>query len=284
MGQQVGRVGEPGAGLQHQPPPQHQQQPRGLRGSSAARPAGRRREAAGRTAEGGGFNIFTQHGEGPGRAGGAGAGEGGGGSRLRSSPARGSGGGARGKGRDLPSSLPPSFVVVGFTGGGESWGSWRGEGEAPLAGGESRAAPAAAASRGMLASAQPAAWQRGRGRRNFPRSWGQGGTARPPLQKRGGTAGNQNLQCLVAVKAAVPSSGFVYKGKRYMCFVFLFTEALITRPSRSVILCCYIAPDRANDFVLTGVLQLPSDSQLKFLPVHFYSYCCKLIPEMFNAT
>ncbi|XP_074894670.1 tyrosine-protein kinase ABL2 isoform X2 [Buteo buteo] len=61
MGQQVGRVGEPGAGLQHQPPPQHQQQPRGLRGSSAARPAGRRREAAGRTAEGGGFNIFTQH-------------------------------------------------------------------------------------------------------------------------------------------------------------------------------------------------------------------------------
>lgn len=63
MGQQVGRVGEPGAGLQHQPPPQHQQ-PRGLRGSSAARPAGRRREAAGRSAEGG-FNIFTQHGEGP---------------------------------------------------------------------------------------------------------------------------------------------------------------------------------------------------------------------------
>ncbi|KAM6128672.1 tyrosine-protein kinase ABL2 isoform 4-T4 [Phoenicopterus ruber ruber] len=60
MGQQVGRVGEPGAGLQHQPPPQQQQQPRGLRGSSAARPAGRRREAAGRTAEGG-FNIFTQH-------------------------------------------------------------------------------------------------------------------------------------------------------------------------------------------------------------------------------
>ncbi|XP_071666086.1 tyrosine-protein kinase ABL2 isoform X5 [Patagioenas fasciata] len=59
MGQQVGRVGEPGAGLQHQPPPQHQQ-PRGLRGSSAARPAGRRREAAGRSAEGG-FNIFTQH-------------------------------------------------------------------------------------------------------------------------------------------------------------------------------------------------------------------------------
>nr|XP_054494217.1 tyrosine-protein kinase ABL2 isoform X4 [Agelaius phoeniceus] len=58
MGQQVGRVGEPGAGLQHQPPPQ--QQPRGLRGSSAARPAGRRREAAGRSAEGG-FNVFTQH-------------------------------------------------------------------------------------------------------------------------------------------------------------------------------------------------------------------------------
>ncbi|KAM6305883.1 tyrosine-protein kinase ABL2 isoform 4-T4 [Aegotheles albertisi] len=58
MGQQVGRVGEPGAGLQQQQPPQ-QQQPRGLRGSSAARPAGRRREAAGRAE--GGFNIFTQH-------------------------------------------------------------------------------------------------------------------------------------------------------------------------------------------------------------------------------
>ncbi|XP_062353022.1 tyrosine-protein kinase ABL2 isoform X6 [Cinclus cinclus] len=55
MGQQVGRVGEPGAGLQQQ-----QQQPRGLRGNSAARPAGRRREAAGRSAEGG-FNVFTQH-------------------------------------------------------------------------------------------------------------------------------------------------------------------------------------------------------------------------------
>ncbi|XP_065264940.1 tyrosine-protein kinase ABL2 isoform X3 [Emys orbicularis] len=58
MGQQVGRVGEPGAGLQQQPPPP--QQPRGARGSSAARPAGRKREAAGRTAESG-FNIFTQH-------------------------------------------------------------------------------------------------------------------------------------------------------------------------------------------------------------------------------
>ncbi|KAM6305882.1 tyrosine-protein kinase ABL2 isoform 3-T3 [Aegotheles albertisi] len=69
MGQQVGRVGEPGAGLQQQQPPQ-QQQPRGLRGSSAARPAGRRREAAGRAE--GGFNIFTQHGEGPGAAGGRG--------------------------------------------------------------------------------------------------------------------------------------------------------------------------------------------------------------------
>ncbi|XP_071607274.1 tyrosine-protein kinase ABL2 isoform X4 [Heliangelus exortis] len=61
MGQQVGRVGEAGAGLQQQqPPPQQQQQPRGLRGSSAARPAGRRREATGLSAEGG-FNIFTQH-------------------------------------------------------------------------------------------------------------------------------------------------------------------------------------------------------------------------------
>ncbi|TFK06944.1 hepatocyte growth factor [Platysternon megacephalum] len=59
MGQQVGRVGEPGAGLQQQQPPPPQQ-PRGARGSSAARPAGRKREAAGRTAESG-FNIFTQH-------------------------------------------------------------------------------------------------------------------------------------------------------------------------------------------------------------------------------
>lgn len=73
-------------------------------------------------------------------------------------------------------------------------------------------------------------------------------------QERGGTTGNQNLQCLVAVTAAVPSSGCVYKGKRYMCFVFLFTEALITCPSRAVSLCCSIAPDRANDFVLTRVL------------------------------
>ncbi|KAI5168810.1 Tyrosine-Protein Kinase Abl2 [Manis pentadactyla] len=52
MGQQVGRVGE-AAGLQ-------QSQARGIRGSSAARPSGRRRDLAGRTAETG-FNIFTQH-------------------------------------------------------------------------------------------------------------------------------------------------------------------------------------------------------------------------------
>ncbi|KAM9212904.1 tyrosine-protein kinase ABL2 isoform 5-T5 [Dugong dugon] len=52
MGQQVGRVGE-APGLQ-------QSQPRGIRGSSAARPSGRRRDPAGRTAEAG-FNIFTQH-------------------------------------------------------------------------------------------------------------------------------------------------------------------------------------------------------------------------------
>uniref|UniRef100_A0A8B9TSU4 Tyrosine-protein kinase n=1 Tax=Anas platyrhynchos TaxID=8839 RepID=A0A8B9TSU4_ANAPL len=58
MGQQVGRLGEPPAGLQQQ----QQQQPRAPRGSSAGRPAGRRREAAGRTAEGG-FNVFAQHGE-----------------------------------------------------------------------------------------------------------------------------------------------------------------------------------------------------------------------------
>ncbi|XP_030731208.1 tyrosine-protein kinase ABL2 isoform X4 [Globicephala melas] len=52
MGQQVGRVGE-APGLQ-------QSQPRGIRGSSAARPSSRRRDLAGRTAEAG-FNIFTQH-------------------------------------------------------------------------------------------------------------------------------------------------------------------------------------------------------------------------------
>ncbi|XP_004706759.1 tyrosine-protein kinase ABL2 isoform X2 [Echinops telfairi] len=52
MGQQVGRVGET-PGLQ-------QSQPRGIRGSSAARPSGRRRDPAGRPAEAG-FNIFTQH-------------------------------------------------------------------------------------------------------------------------------------------------------------------------------------------------------------------------------
>nr|XP_020030343.1 LOW QUALITY PROTEIN: Abelson tyrosine-protein kinase 2 [Castor canadensis] len=52
MGQQVGRVGE-APGLQ-QPPP------RGIRGSSAARPSSRRRDPAGRTTETG-FNIFTQH-------------------------------------------------------------------------------------------------------------------------------------------------------------------------------------------------------------------------------
>ncbi|KAM6165672.1 tyrosine-protein kinase ABL2 isoform 5-T5 [Erethizon dorsatum] len=52
MGQQVGRVGE-APGLQ-------QPQPRGIRGSSAARPSGRRRDPAGRTTEPG-FNIFTQH-------------------------------------------------------------------------------------------------------------------------------------------------------------------------------------------------------------------------------
>ncbi|XP_008569731.1 PREDICTED: Abelson tyrosine-protein kinase 2 isoform X2 [Galeopterus variegatus] len=52
MGQQGGRVGE-APGLQ-------QPQPRGIRGSSAARPAGRRRDPAGRTTDTG-FNIFTQH-------------------------------------------------------------------------------------------------------------------------------------------------------------------------------------------------------------------------------
>ncbi|KAM3841330.1 tyrosine-protein kinase ABL2 isoform 2-T2 [Vipera latastei] len=78
MGQQVGRVGEPGAAaLQHHqpppPPPQQQQQQlplsqpqsqaRGLRGSnsSGSRPASRRREAAAPRAADSGFNIFTQH-------------------------------------------------------------------------------------------------------------------------------------------------------------------------------------------------------------------------------
>ncbi|XP_069718752.1 tyrosine-protein kinase ABL2 isoform X6 [Phaenicophaeus curvirostris] len=56
MGQQVGRLGEPGAALQPPPPPQQQ---RGPRGSGAGRP-GRRREPPGRAAEGG-FNVFTQH-------------------------------------------------------------------------------------------------------------------------------------------------------------------------------------------------------------------------------
>lgn len=54
MGQQVGRVGEA--------PGLPQPQPRGARGSSAARPSGRRRDPAGRPPESG-FNVFTQHGE-----------------------------------------------------------------------------------------------------------------------------------------------------------------------------------------------------------------------------
>ncbi|XP_054836097.1 tyrosine-protein kinase ABL2 [Eublepharis macularius] len=69
MGQQVGRVGEPGAAAPQQPPQQQQQQqqppsqPRGLRGSSggAARPAGRRREVAAPRGAESGFNVFTQH-------------------------------------------------------------------------------------------------------------------------------------------------------------------------------------------------------------------------------
>lgn len=64
MGQQVGRVGD-APGLQ---PPQ----PRGIRGSSAARPCGRRRDLAGRSAEAG-FNVFAQHGECVREAGGAAA-------------------------------------------------------------------------------------------------------------------------------------------------------------------------------------------------------------------
>uniref|UniRef100_A0A8D0C0U7 Tyrosine-protein kinase n=1 Tax=Salvator merianae TaxID=96440 RepID=A0A8D0C0U7_SALMN len=76
MGQQVGRVGEPGAAAlqpppqqqqpQQQPPPLSQPQPRGLRGSSSsstARAANRRREGAAAAPRGvdSGFNIFTQH-------------------------------------------------------------------------------------------------------------------------------------------------------------------------------------------------------------------------------
>lgn len=76
MGQQVGRVGEPGAAAaalpQQLPPPPppglSQPQARGLRGSSgsAGRPSSRRREAAAapRGADSG-FNIFVQHGNGP---------------------------------------------------------------------------------------------------------------------------------------------------------------------------------------------------------------------------
>ncbi|KAJ7332060.1 hypothetical protein JRQ81_014240 [Phrynocephalus forsythii] len=80
MGQQVGRVGEPGAAaaaaLQPTPTPTPLLQPqaRGLRGSttttsttggggggSGARPAGRRREVAAPRGAESGFNIFTQH-------------------------------------------------------------------------------------------------------------------------------------------------------------------------------------------------------------------------------
>lgn len=46
-----------------------------------------------------------------------------------------------------------------------------------------------------------------------------------PQRERGGTTGNQNLQRCVAVTAAVLSSALVYEGKRYMCFVFVFSEA-----------------------------------------------------------
>lgn len=73
MGQQVGRVGEPGAASfppppsqqQPLPPPlsQSQAQPRGLRGSSnAPRPHNRRRDAAAPRGTEGGFNVFAQHG------------------------------------------------------------------------------------------------------------------------------------------------------------------------------------------------------------------------------
>lgn len=45
------------------------------------------------------------------------------------------------------------------------------------------------------------------------------GTARQPQLERGGTAGDQDLRGSVAVTAAIPSSGFVYKGKGNMCLV-----------------------------------------------------------------
>lgn len=115
MGQQVGRLGEPPAGLQQQ----QQQQPRAPRGSSAGRPAGRRREAAGRTAEGG-FNVFAQHGE---------CGEWG------SGGSEGSGGGA-GQGTAAP---PHCCHVPGDARLGLAAGS--GPGELPRGLGEARARP-----------------------------------------------------------------------------------------------------------------------------------------------
>lgn len=130
MGQQVGRVGE-APGLQ-------QSQPRGIRGSSAARPSGRRRDLVGRTAEAG-FNIFTQHGECPGagvRAWGRPEVELGRGGRQTGSP-RGSSGwrGAREWGRNRlpsgpvtggeshPSPLPsPAWLAAPGGGGGKRSG------------------------------------------------------------------------------------------------------------------------------------------------------------------
>lgn len=60
-----------------------------------------------------------------------------------------------------------------------------------------------------------------RPRRSFPpRPLELGiGTARQPQLERGGTAGDQDLRGSVAVTAAIPSSGFVYKGKGNMCLV-----------------------------------------------------------------
>lgn len=76
MGQQVGRVGEPGTAALQQPPapqpppPLPQPQARGLRGNSSssgggggARPGGRRREVAGPRGAESGFNVFAQHGK-----------------------------------------------------------------------------------------------------------------------------------------------------------------------------------------------------------------------------
>lgn len=164
MGQQVGRVGE-APGLQ-------QTQPRGSRGSSAARPSGRRRDLAGRTTEAG-FNIFTQHGE------------------CVREPARGCREAAGGAGAEWAADRPPSGV--------ERWKGAREWGRnllpsGPVTGGESHPSPS---------RLQPG-WQlrgrrRGKGSQgpwmDRPLSWDR--TARPGEGRRelrpGGVRANRSL-------------------------------------------------------------------------------------------